>query len=79
MVRVMEQSIPSAWFLLTEHRGMADLPQHCLAIPKDLDRLEKQADGKLLEFKQGSAKPCSSVGTVPVTRKCWGLPIWKAA
>jgi len=58
---------------------VVDGPDGCAAIQKDLDRLEKWANRKLIKFNKGNAKSCSWGGMTPCTSTHWELTRWKAA
>ncbi|KAK4830515.1 hypothetical protein QYF61_011457 [Mycteria americana] len=40
----------------TKLRGVADTPEGCAAIQRDLDRLQKWADRKIIKFNKGKCK-----------------------
>lgn len=58
---IMGQSVPFSKFVDdTRMAGMADTPERCSAIQRDLDSLEKWADRNLMKNSlKGIAKPCT--------------------
>lgn len=54
----------------TELGGMADTPDGCAAIQRDLDRLEKWSDRNLMKLNQGK---CQVEGVTPCISTGWRL------
>lgn len=57
----------------TELEGVAGSSNGCVAIQRDLKRLEKWADLNLMSSGKGTAKSCTGGGTTPYTGTGWGL------
>ena len=56
----------------TKLGGVADTPEGCVAIQRDVDRLEKWADRNLMKFNEGKCKVCTWGRTTPCISTCWG-------
>ena len=63
----------------TKLGGVADTPEGCAAIQRDLDSLEKWADRNLEKFSKGKCQVLHPRRTTPCTSTCWGPTSWKAA
>ncbi|GAB0175534.1 mitochondrial enolase superfamily member 1 [Grus japonensis] len=63
----------------TKLEGVADTPEGCAAIQRALNRLEKWADGNLMEFNKEKCKVLHLGRDSPGTRTSWGPPSWEAA
>jgi len=50
--------------------GVANTPEHHVAIQRDLNKLEKWAHRSLRKFNKSSAKSCTWGGTIPCTNIC---------
>jgi len=62
----------------TKLGGVADTPEGCAAIQRDLERLKKWAVRNLIRFIRKSAKSCTWGGTPPCINICWRPSDWKA-
>ncbi|KAK4829521.1 hypothetical protein QYF61_005160 [Mycteria americana] len=70
----MGQSVPSND---TKPGGVDDTPKGCAVIQRDLDKLEKWADGNLMEFNKGKCKVLHLGRNNPMCQ--YMLTSWKAA
>ncbi|GAB0175600.1 mitochondrial enolase superfamily member 1 [Grus japonensis] len=56
MMWIMGQCTLSKFADNTKLGGVADMPEGCTAIQRDLNRLEKWADRKFMQFNKGNCK-----------------------
>jgi len=63
----------------TKLGGVADTPDGCAAVQRDLNRLEKQAERNLIKFQKSKCTVLPWGRTNPDTNTLWGLSGWKAA